>query len=286
MGDFTSRCAISGIPLWNKEVIAVALTVAYNNNLRCGAITTTDMFHIASLPIYGHYNGYGFIEEIHNPHSEKVSCEAWSDEPAATYETVFRECPQINRQDYFGKPVDYKTTFALIDAQVWFWLLENSAAKKAELLEAYKTRFLADLVKIKEDHQNLIAELGDKIKDFKNPPTIENDVRWCYKNIKWDKKDVFRDFMYAMDSVEILSQPFCRRAFKAFIEQDMEVVEGLIELFCVTLALRDIDKFWQPSSTCGDQYGDITKMKVKFAEFHTKNMKAMRKEQKRIENED
>jgi hypothetical protein len=285
MGDFTTRCAVSNIPLWGREVVAVGLSVAYDNPLREGAITVTSMYHIASLPIYGHYNDYGFIDRIRNPHSEKITAEAWSDDPAANLESVFRECGEVNRLNYFKEPADYKLTFALIDAKVWAWLLENSENKKQELLDLYKTRFLPDLAKHKAEHEQLLADLGDKVKNFKNPPTLENDIRWSYRNIPWNVKDPWRDFMRTMDSFEVLSQPFCRRAMKAFIEQDMEVVEGLIELFCVTIAFRDIDKFWQPSSTCGDQYGDVTKIKIKFAEFHVKNMKAMAKDQKAAQKE-
>jgi hypothetical protein len=287
MGDFTSRCAISGIPLWGRDVVAVGLSVAYDNTLRCGAITVTDMYHVASLPIRGRHNGYGFIDRISNPHSERVSCEAWSDDPQSNLESVFREWPEVERIDYFEKQVKYKLTFALIDAQVWAWLLENSEAKKAELLEAYKSEFLPKLEKIRQQNAQTLADLAPAIAEGKcKAPTVENDIRWAFRNYDWRVKDSFGQFMRCMDSFEVLSHPFCHRAMKAFIDQDMEVVEGLIELFVVTMALRDIDKFWQPSSTCGDQYGDITKVKIKFAQFNLKNFKDMAKEQKRLQKED
>ena len=72
MGDFTAHCAVSGLPLWGRSVVMVGLAESGYKEFREGAVTVTDLFKLAGLPIYGKYNDYGFINEIDTPFSDDL----------------------------------------------------------------------------------------------------------------------------------------------------------------------------------------------------------------------
>jgi hypothetical protein len=272
MGDFTAHCAVSGLPLWGRSVVMVGLVESGYKEFREGAVTVTDLFKLAGLPIYGKYNDYGFIDEIDTPFSERVTIEAWTDKPDATLESLFyrdddNKSPVLSNPDWFGTGQEWKTGVALIDCDVWHWLLENSEVKHSTIFDLFKEKWPAKLQEYKEESEAV------------NRP-LELTLHYSL-GTNYDYKDKFGQFLRAISSMELLAHPLSRRIKKAMIDMDMQVMSDMIELYCATFALRDLDKFWQPSSTCGDQYGDVTRMKVRFAKFHYDNIKAMRKKQQR-----
>lgn len=267
MGDYTARCAVSGLPLWGQKAVGIGLAVSKWNSLHCGAITPTHLYSLATLPIIGKHDGYGFIDNIENPEIEKMSCEVWSKKnPTFRF---FHSWPSVTVKTYDNHDETRKLTFALIHYDVWQWMMLNSRHTVSEIIAQYKERYLPKIDKYHEDSKYMN---DSEIRFHRGLDTHR-------LNLHWDEP-LFMFFHFLKD---IGSFPDVVRDLSESIilSGNLDHVSVLAELFVATWALSDTDRFWQPSSTCGDQYGEITRTKIKFAENTTRILKDMYKNQQK-----
>lgn len=68
MGSFSVACFITGAPITHKD--EVALFVVKEDNHKYSHCTSDENWDV-SLPVFGKYNDYGDIEDIHNPNMVK-----------------------------------------------------------------------------------------------------------------------------------------------------------------------------------------------------------------------
>lgn len=268
MGDYTARCAVSGLPLWGQKAVGIGLAVSKYNSLHCGAITPTHLYSLATLPIIGTHDGYGFIDNIENPEIEKMSCEVWSKEnPTFRF---FHSWPKVTVKTYDNLDEVRKLTFALIHYDVWLWMMLNSRHTASDIVEQYKAVYLP---KIEEFREN------SKCMNERSEYRFHQGFETYRLNLHWDEP-LFK-FLHFLKDMSCFPDVMRDLSESIILSGNLDHVRLLAELFAATWALSDTDRFWQPSSTCGDQYGEITRTKIKFAENTTRILKAMYKDQQK-----